>query len=58
MNAEQKARIIELFERHRETPSAPYDESRFVDTDGLFGADLEIRLIGTSGLSAADILWP
>jgi VCBS repeat-containing protein len=30
----------------------------YVDTDGVFGADLEIRLIGTSGLDGADILWP
>lgn len=31
MTAEQMSRIIELFERHRETPGAPYDENRFLD---------------------------
>jgi hypothetical protein len=26
-----RARIIELFEKHRQTPGAPYDESHFLD---------------------------
>ena len=30
----------------------------YVDADGVYGADLEIRLIGTSGLGPSDILWP
>lgn len=29
----------------------------YVDTDGVFGADLEIRLIGISQFGAEDILW-
>jgi VCBS repeat-containing protein len=33
------------------------DTVAYIDTDGVFGADLEIRLIGTSGLGAADIVW-
>jgi len=29
----------------------------YVDTDGQYGADLEIRLIGTNGVTSSDILW-
>jgi VCBS repeat-containing protein len=29
----------------------------YVDTDGQFGADLEIRLIGTNGINSSDIQW-
>lgn len=31
MSAEVRDRIVELFERHRETPGAPYDERRFLE---------------------------
>jgi hypothetical protein len=29
----------------------------YVDTDGVAGADLEIRLIGVNQFAASDILW-
>ncbi|MFL6734564.1 MAG: M10 family metallopeptidase C-terminal domain-containing protein, partial [Sphingomicrobium sp.] len=29
----------------------------YVDTDGAFGVDLEIRLVGTSAFASSDVLW-
>jgi VCBS repeat-containing protein len=33
------------------------DTYLYVDSDGQYGADLEIRLIGTNGVTSSDILW-
>ena len=33
------------------------DTMVYIDSDGVYGADLEIRLVGTSGLASPDILW-
>ena len=29
----------------------------YIDTDGVYGVDLEVRLVGTTGLASADIIW-
>ena len=29
----------------------------YIDTDGVAGADLEIRLIGTNGVDVGDFIW-